>query len=488
MRFQSRVSLTVVTVLNVALGVTLFAYAHVIPRALRDSFQRDRWDTAARFEARLRSHLTPTLDYASIERFWLDYRDYHPADSLLLVRDDGKVIAAFGHEWDTVDFTVDTTPLRQFITDTSRSPVQLEARTILGEVKQHSFSAVATAIGEHPGYFVFLLGIGTAPYATQVAVEDAGMITALLLTVLVAATGSACALYLLHGMFRRLHNLQDGVRAFSETNRPLTLDTSGEDELSELSTALNGMSGTIAGLLAELRDRDSRRRELIACTWHDIRSPLTALRGAIELSGGAPDEQAQLEQSLKQSTRMLTEIVDQLYDLSKLESAELEPKMGPVDLAETVDTVLVTARPLAQEHGVTLTAVIDDGAYMTIADPVLLFRAIRNLLDNAIRHSSRGGEVSIRLAETEDHLVIEVLDDGEGIDEALLPVLFEPYQSGSRPGLLGLGLAIVSRIVKLHGGASQVLNRSEGGAHFRITIPRVQPAGGPAAGAPSEAA
>lgn len=475
MRFQSRVSIAVVTVLNISLGVMFLSYSIFVPRALRESLQRERRDIAIELEARLRPSLTPVFDYAAVERFLMEYKTYFPADSFLLANEEGLVTTGFGYAWDAPGAKLSLDQLNRFIEPATKDhTVHLDIRDRYGRDEQYAFSAARTEIDGKPAYLVILLGIGTAPGAVQVKLEDVGIYMALLLTLVVGGTGSVCALLLLHGMFRKLNNLADGVRTFSETNSPLQLPTDGVDELAALGTALNGMSGTIAALLGELRDRDFRRRELIACTWHDIRSPLTALRGAIELFEDQPEEKAKLDLSLKQSTRMLTEIVDQLYDLSKLESAELEPRLGPVDLAETVDTVIVTAKPLAQERNVSLRTDIPDGNFTTIADPVLMYRALRNLLDNAIRHTDDGGAVTVRLAGTEKMRIVEVVDDGEGIDEALLPHLFEPFKSGARPGLLGLGLAIVSRIVKLHGGELEVANQAEGGAVFRIKLPVTQ--------------
>ncbi len=290
---------------------------------------------------------------------------------------------------------------------------------------------------------------------------------------------------------RRLNRLHRQLRAPVEQDAgaverlPGPFEVRGRDEIAALGAALNGMRERVFELLHTLEERDRWRREWIAQVAHDLRTPLAALRAALERAEGrgGSDPRAGGDESKRRAealavARLDVERLDELCE-DLLESARLDREEGirtePVPVGELLRSAVRELRELARARGVELALCLPRGLPVLEADGARLTRALENLLRNALQHGARHIRVSAHHEGSE--LSIEVRDDGEGLDlpgPDPLPLSVLLQQLRHR-GSLGIGLQVVERILHLH-GAQATVHPLPSGTLFRLTLPLPPPA------------
>jgi two-component system phosphate regulon sensor histidine kinase PhoR len=227
------------------------------------------------------------------------------------------------------------------------------------------------------------------------------------------------------------------------------------------------------------------RREFVANVSHELRTPLTLIRGYVEtLQDDRLADPARAREFLSvihRNTLLLSNVVENLLDLSRLESPEGLPRRSRVDPGSLVRSVAELRRPAADQRRQSLEVEASQPLPAVLGDPDYLERAIANLLDNAIKYTPEGGRILVTAARRGSDILIEVKDTGIGIPEADLPRIFERFyrvdKSRSRAmGGTGLGLAIVKHVVQAHGGAVEVASEVGKGSTFRIVLPATSPA------------
>ncbi|HSN72314.1 MAG TPA: ATP-binding protein, partial [Steroidobacteraceae bacterium] len=230
------------------------------------------------------------------------------------------------------------------------------------------------------------------------------------------------------------------------------------DEIALLDTQFEAMAVRIEAQIEELKRADALRRELVANVSHDLRTPLASLRGYLETvllkhdTLPAATRREYLEIAGRHAQH-LERLIAVLFELSKLESGAVVPQIEPFPLSELLHDVALRFRLRAQDAGITLATQVPPDAPLALGDIAMVERVLENLLDNALRHTSEGGRIGLELRAHGDHLRVTVADTGTGVAPEDLPHVFDRYFRGSdrRVGRGGLGLAIVRRIVELHG-------------------------------------
>jgi len=284
---------------------------------------------------------------------------------------------------------------------------------------------------------------------------------------------------------RRLHRLTTHIEQFQTSNFtahttvPARQGGKG-DEVDRLADTFDQMAGRITAQLAQLKQQDSLRREMVAQVSHDLRTPLAALRGYLESLKLKEHELSAEERSdylaiaLRQSER-LTRRVAELFELAKLDAQETKPVCEPFAPAELTQDVVQKFQLRAQQAQIHLEMEPDEGISFVWADIALTERVLENLIENALRHTPTGGSVMLTLEQNQESVSIRVIDSGSGIGAADLPHLFESFyrakNQGNGEGHAGLGLAIAKRIVELQGGTISAENQRCGGSIFCFTLP-----------------
>ncbi|ORB28897.1 sensor histidine kinase [Mycolicibacterium parafortuitum] len=238
---------------------------------------------------------------------------------------------------------------------------------------------------------------------------------------------------------------------------------------------------------AEIRDSEhaaeQSRRRLVAFVSHDLRTPLAGIRALSEAiaDGVVPDDEVQVyAKHIENESIRLSEMVDDLFEMSKINAGALTPMFDRVALDEVVDDVLATHRITAERAGVRLTANLPEQPVRVIGSDRALVRVLSNLVANAIAHTPPGGSVTLGLGADENSAWARVDDTGVGIDEADLPRVFDvayrgsnsrvPRKDSSLPSGSGLGLAIAAGLVHAHRGTVSAHNLPTG-ARFEVRLP-----------------
>lgn len=220
------------------------------------------------------------------------------------------------------------------------------------------------------------------------------------------------------------------------------------------------------------------QRRFTADASHELRSPLTALRGEVELAlrkDRSPDEYRRVLESALEEAERLSALADDLLTLARSDAGGIEPRRRETPLHEPVQTALERARPGAAAKQIDL-ALDGDEDISGYWDPDLLERMAFNLIENAVKYTTPGGHVRARLLTTDGHATLEVEDTGPGIREEDRERIFDRFYraDASRADIegTGLGLSIVRAVAVAHGGSVTAENREEGGARFLVRLPR----------------
>ena len=318
----------------------------------------------------------------------------------------------------------------------------------------------------------------TAPGGESLAIvelsRDVGAIASflgVLRLVLVGSGGLAmlaalvASLFLARQIARPLRQMEAATGVIASGDFDRRLPVTSEDEIGRLAGSINRMAHDLARL-------EAARREFIAKISHDLRTPLTAIKGfVVNLQDTAPAEMQESLATMDEQTDRLIRLVNDLLALSRLQRGELRLQAAPVDLARVVRSAVSLAGAKAERMGVILSLDLPDDLPLASADADRLEQVTVNLLDNAIRLTPPGSTVEVRLEADDRQAILRVLDQGRGPTADEVARAFEPYYRGPEGGA-GLGLTIAREIVAAHGGQIWLSARPEGGAEAGFSLPR----------------
>ncbi len=276
-----------------------------------------------------------------------------------------------------------------------------------------------------------------------------------------------------HQMLRPLTALAEAADKIAAGDLDVRVPADSGDEVGELANRFNEMAAALQ------RDK-MLRRTMIADIAHELRTPLSVMRGQLEaLQDGVFETTAENLEPVYEQTLLLGRLVDDLHTLSLAEARHLHLEVGPVDAGDLVRRVVVRFGDQARARGVALTAEVGDGRLTVRGDSQRLEQVLGNLVSNALRFTPTNGEVTVRAWAEDGGVHVEVQDSGEGIAEEHLGLIFErfyqadPARDRAAPHS-GLGLAISKELVEAHGGRIGVENAREGGARFWFWVPGVE--------------
>ena len=240
----------------------------------------------------------------------------------------------------------------------------------------------------------------------------------------------------------------------------------GSRELRALAHAFNAMA-------ARLEANEEQRRILLADVSHELRTPLTVIQGNLEaVIDGVYRADAEHLQPILEETRVMSRLVDDLRTLALSEAGALTLHREPTDLGALLHEVGSSFRPSAEAVGVELRTEIESGVPPLRIDPARIREVVANLLTNAVRHTPRGGTVTVALRRLQDGRVsVEVHDTGPGIRSERLERIFDRFAKSPESRGSGLGLAIARNLVTAHGGDITAESPAGGGATIRFTLP-----------------
>lgn len=269
-------------------------------------------------------------------------------------------------------------------------------------------------------------------------------------------------------ILRPLRALSRATERVADGDMPDEVNLKTHDELGRLGDSFNHM-------LESLRLSEKVRHTMTADIAHELRTPVTIIQGTLEaILDGIYDASEEFITPIYEETLHLGRLIDDLRDLALAEAGELRLEKDPVDIVELIQQVAETAF-MAREDAPTLHLDMPKGLPKIQLDRKRFRQVIANLLSNAIRHTPKNGDITIRVRRVNGDIEMSVSDTGPGIKPEDLQHLFERFYRGDpargRSAGSGLGLAIVKQWVEAHGGTIEAENRKSGGARFVVHIP-----------------
>ncbi len=347
-------------------------------------------------------------------------------------------------------------------------------------------AAVRRRAGPLSHQFALVVAIGVAPVLVALVVFSLLMLVsgdaAGLVGVIVVAVGALALLgsrLLAGGILRDVQAIRDGLTAVGHGDREGMITTDGRDELAELAGAANAMIADLRAQAAARDQSDSARRDLVAAVSHDLRTPITSLRLLAEaLDDDIVDDWETRRGYLARmrvNIKALSSLIDDLFELSRLEAGDITWSLERVSLEELVGETVEAMRVEAEAKGVAVLASVPDGLTPARANPEKLQRVLFNLIQNAIRHTPADGSVVVRAQPVDSGIEVEIADSGDGIAADERDRVFAAFYRGGADAArtsdgAGLGLAISRAIVEAHGGRIWLAD-SPLGTSVRFSLP-----------------
>jgi signal transduction histidine kinase len=293
----------------------------------------------------------------------------------------------------------------------------------------------------------------------------------------VAATVSlAVARLFARGMTQPLRDMASAARRMETGDYSVRVQTRSRDEVGKLATAFNRMSEELANL-------EKSRRDLVANVSHELKTPITAIRAHLEnlLDGVEQPDPATIEVMLAQVER-LGRLVDQLLDLSRLESGEIPLRIEQLPLHPLVDDLISEIDVALSGRGVRVDNDVPTDLPALSVDRERVHQVLFNLVDNAVRFTPEGGRVTVSARRRNGSVEVAVSDTGAGIPPEHLPRLFERFYRADPArargdGGTGIGLAIARSVVEAHGGQIRAESEPGRGSTFTFDLPAADGSG-----------
>ncbi|HEX9897040.1 MAG TPA: ATP-binding protein [Dehalococcoidales bacterium] len=267
------------------------------------------------------------------------------------------------------------------------------------------------------------------------------------------------------------------VRALTTTARKLgqgdfsqRVPSKGKGEMAELAQAFNSMAD-------DIERNEKLRQNLVADTAHELRTPLSNLRGYLEaIKDDVVKPDATTINSLYEEATLLTRLVDDLQELALADASELKLVIQAEDISGVIKQAVVSSQSQASDKGITLLTDLPDKLPLCNIDSQRIAQVLHNLINNAATHTPREGSITISARESDKYVEVIVADTGEGIPVEELPNIFERFyrvdrSRSRRTGGSGLGLTIAKRLVEAHGGKISVQSEPGKGSRFTFTVP-----------------
>jgi two-component system, OmpR family, sensor kinase len=488
--------------LFLAFGAVMTGVFIVVMRVSHETYHREFDQTANRglAEQYVRANLLvrePPLTAHNFANSLGRIAEINPNIDVYVLDAHGDILAASPSAHASLRTRVDLEPIGRFLDGRAAFPVlgddPADAR------HREVFSAAPLSIPECPAAYLYIVlnrheeSFAAAHLKTTYAIgEGAGIVV---VAAVLAVAGSLLFLRLLTG---RLGALQQDIEKFRDSPfvelRAITAESDrSQDEIERLRRLFVQLAERIRGQMQELQRTDQTRRELLANISHDLRTPLTTLQVHLETlsmtEGISAEERRSYLAITLQQCRRLVRLVEQLFELAKLDARQITLSAEPFQLGELIQDVLMKFELAARRTGITLVLENPEAVPLVVGDIALIERVVDNLVDNALRHAGAGGRVTVRLGARPQAVHVEVHDTGPGIPDGERARIFDRFYRGdesrsSVSGHAGLGLSIARGILELHGQSIDFTSAPGRGTAFFFDLPAAAVVGASAADSP----
>jgi two-component system OmpR family sensor kinase len=474
--------------LAIILAALFGVVALVFVLLMSQATERYQQEVAQKLNATLAEHIVEgnllfkngEVDHAALERLFHTLMVINPKVELYLLDADGRVLAYSAPPGKVRRERIALAPVRRFVNGDYTPP--LRGDDPRSPNRRKVFSAAPIDVdGKRAGYLYVILASEEYDSVAQMLAGSYVVKINVLLTLIAVVFALLAGLLLFAMLTRRLRRLTRAVEAFQHAGFTGVLPRGRRngDEIDRLTLSVNAMADRIAGQVRHLQAIDSQRRALVANVSHDLRTPLASLQGYLETlrlkgEGLGETERKRYLAVAHRHCRHLGRLVEELFDLARLDANEVQPVLEPFSLPELVQDVVQKFDLRAKQRHVALRAQHDANLPFVIGDIALIERVLDNLLENALRHTPAGGTVTLAVQAVGAALAVQIIDTGGGIAADDLPFIFERFYQSDRMrtrGGAGLGLAIAKRIIELHGRDIRAASTVGRGTTFAFDLP-----------------
>lgn len=484
----AKLAVVLVTIV-VGMGAALYVVDRSFTRAYYEELSQKLNASIAMYVTEQRQLITDgEADLESLRDLASHAMVINPSAEIYLTDTEGNIL---GHNMpeDTVLMSnIDLAPVQILISGEATFPLRgLDPRNVENE-KVFSAAEVRSESGLEGYLYVVLGGRQYEELASDIGgsyVMRSSAVAALAIVLLTATLGFL-VFRVLTSRLSRLSCEMERVTVSRFSKTPEVKAHHGGDEIDVLTRNFVDMSAQIRRQIAQLKENDHLRRELVSNISHDLRTPLSAMQGSLEtliIKGESLSEEERrryLSMARKHTVRLGTLIGD-LFELAKLDSASVTPSLEAFSLPELVQDIAQEFHVEAEKRNIALSIETDPTTSFTLGDIGLIQRVLENLVRNAVQYTPDNGEIIISIAQHDDAVTVAVADNGPGIAEKDLPRIFDRFYRAvdgeeARSDSSGLGLAIVKRILDLHGSRITVTSQLNSGTEFQFDLPVYQEA------------
>lgn len=401
----------------------------------------------------------------------------NPSVEVYLLDTKGKILKYVAPDKVVKLKQVSLDPIRKFMSDPEHGIIFGDDPRNPGEYK--TFSAAKVNDGEtHFGYIYIVLASQEYISAAQVVLNSYILGISVRSVIIILIVSALFGLFAIWFITNKLNVITKGILEFRKGNLTSRIPVKSTGELDRIGLVFNEMADTIESNILELKGVDDLRRELISNVSHDLRTPVASIQGysetlLLKMDKLSKEEQSKYLNVIYTSCIRLRNLVEELFELSKLESNQVKPNMEAFPITELVYDVINKYRIMTQEKGISINTVIAKEVPMVDADISMIDRVLQNLIDNAVKFCRQGDVINIEIdLMGQKKVQVKVSDSGQGIKQEDLPHIFQRYYKGrSDQNSTGLGLAIVKKIIELHQSEVLVTSQYGKGTTFAFQLP-----------------
>ncbi|MDW3208993.1 MAG: ATP-binding protein [Reichenbachiella sp.] len=462
-------------------GIYFYASFQIAEKHFEEKNQKLNADIAGHIASELKPFLNGTLKEQAADEIMHSMMAVNPSIEVYLLDANGKILNYVAPYKKVVLDSVSLGPIEDFIANYKDEAILGDDPRKAGRKKVFSAKKVEEE-GKTLGYIYVILASEEYDSANEQLfgsyILKLGSVYGLITILAALLIGILAIWFITKNLSSTIHT----VKRFQQGEMSARIKINSGGEISRLAEAFNEMADTIVGNIENLKSMENLRRELVGNVSHDLRTPLAVIHGFIETLIIKQDQLTE-EEKTKYLSRALTgterlkKLVEELFELSKLEAKQIKPSKEAFFINELMDDIAQKYALLVEEKKIKISAEGHDKPFMVYADISLIERVLQNLIDNAIKFTPENGQIKLQINEKAQEVEIQVTDTGNGIPQDQVPFVFDRYHIGDKRISLdtnstGLGLAIVKRILEIHDTSINLQSNIGKGTTFSFSLPQ----------------
>ena len=444
--------------------------------------QRLNRNTADNIAAHCAPFKNGTVNDTAVEEMFHNVMVINPSLEVYLLDTTGKILSYYAPQKKIILNGINLLPVHMFIEKRGRQFVTGDDPRHPGT--QKVFSAAPVFYNKTLAGYIYVV-LASEEYDNVINCLRSNYMmqistTAMLVTLLFALVIGLGIIWLIT---KNLRKVIEVMQKFREGDLGARIKMQSTGEVKELSRIFNEMADILTHNIKKLKEVEVLRRELIANISHDLRTPISIMHGYVETllikeKTISDDDRRRYLNMICDSTQKLEKLVNELFELSKLEADQVQPVKEPFFISELISDISNKYQLLAKNKSITLNTRLSKESQQVFADLSLIERVMQNLIDNALKFTASGGHIVIQTSKAERGIKVSVSDTGIGISETEKKLVFERYYKGHNvtrhKGNTGLGLAITKKILDLHDSSLLLKSQVNEGSTFAFELPLYQ--------------